>query len=1561
MLRQNKPDIDPYFERRSRYNIMSYLLTALLVAMMQTAEISAVASDAQAQITKTVRVSLTAEEQAWLKQHPNIQLGCTTGFEPALIENPDGSYSGILVDILNEMNQRLGTNIGLEISPWKQVIDKAKTKKTDGILAILGEYADSLNLLKTRPYVSVYPAIFAQSHMQFHSMDDLEGKRIAVVDKTYFSEKILNPYKGRVEIISLPTAQEAMRMVFENKADAMIGLTLNNYWISRYMFTGVVPVHVLWDKPMDLVIGVRSDWPELLSILNKGINSFSEDELNAIVTKWVGSIPKQPDLKLTAEEHAWLREHPVLSVAVDPAWAPVEFLNNKDNYDGISISYLEHISEMLGVRFVFVQENWQTLVEMAKRNDLDMFSSLTKTPERKKFLTFTEPYLNIPIAVFAGKGVTYIHSLNDLAGKKVAVVKDYAIHELLTSWYPQIELVPVPNIETGLKFLTREQVFAFVGNILTTGYMISQKGFIHIKIVGETPFTNAQTMAVRKDWPILRDILQKALGVIPETKKNEIYRQWMSVTYEKSFDYSLLWRIGFGIFILFGLFVFWNRWLIREVRRRTSELRKERDFNTTLIQTSPAFFIAIDTNGKTILMNRAMSEALGYDQDDVTGMDYLNTFIPEADQEALADLFKQIIEMKKKTVNENRILTRESNQLLVEWHSSPVIGPDGEVEYFIGVGIDITERKRIEQALRLTQYSVDHSRSAIVWIDRGGWFKIINQAFCDYVGYSREELLSMKVSDIDILWSHKKWDQNWNRWKNAMSAEILESRFRRKNGSVFPAEVAISYFCFEEQEAMFAFVTDITERKAAKSAKHESDKRFKLLVESGFDGVFIYINKRVVEVNQQMADILGRDRQSLVGEKTIDWLTPESQEKVRENIGKSHANELDFIKSDGTIVHTESFARVCRFNNQGARIVAVRDVTQRKRTEKELARYRDHLEELVQKRTKELEETSMRYSLATRTARLGIWDWDVINNILFWDEGMYELYGVHQSDFGGIYETWVKTVHPDDIEQAKNEVQSALQGKESFDTEFRIVRPDNGLVRYIKAHADVYMDEEGNANRMIGVNWDITKIKQFENELLHAKEAAEAANLAKSTFLANMSHELRTPLNAILGFSQLMERDYSLSQGHRENLNIINRSGEHLLNLINDVLDMSKIEAGRIEIHRQSFDFRRMLKSIENMIHLRAARKNLKLSFISEPDVPQHIKTDERKLHQILINLLENAVKFTGQGQVILRVMADSTVADQHPSSFSLHFQVEDTGPGIGPEEMDGLFAPFVQTGGGGHEGTGLGLTISRKFAQLLGGDIRAESQVGKGSMFFFHIRADLPDMDEIRTEQTTRRVVGIKPDQPKYRILVVEDKRENRLLLCRLLESAGFEVQEAVNGLNGVELFEKWQPHLIWMDILMPVMDGYEATREIRDRNRGQSVVIIALTASAFKEDREKVLAAGCNDFVRKPFRENDIFDAMSKHLRVRFVYEDLRTADEQRHNVRTDLKPDDLAMLSHVWRNNFYEVTIRGQFDKCLELIEQIRPGHAELADCLTKLVQEFRFDKLMELMQDSGRSIK
>jgi signal transduction histidine kinase/CheY-like chemotaxis protein len=522
----------------------------------------------------------------------------------------------------------------------------------------------------------------------------------------------------------------------------------------------------------------------------------------------------------------------------------------------------------------------------------------------------------------------------------------------------------------------------------------------------------------------------------------------------------------------------------------------------------------------------------------------------------------------------------------------------------------------------------------------------------------------------------------------------------------------------------------------------------------------------------------------------------------------------------------------------------------------------------VQRSNQQLDEVTERLILATRAGGVGIFDYDVVMDVLVWDEQMFRLYGITKDQFGGAYEAWQNGLCPEDREPANDEVQSALRGEKEFDCEFRVVWPD-GSIHYIRALARVKRDASGRAIRLIGTNWDITTQKQAAEALLesnrcleeetartrrHALEAA-SANAAKSEFLANMSHEIRTPMNGIIGMAQLA-RSLAHDDEQKEYLDTLQNSAASLLALLNDILDLSRIEAGKLSVELVAFNPRQLLKEAIQVVEGNARDKGLYIRVDCAAAVPERIVGDPFRLRQVLVNLLGNAVKFTEVGEVEARISAD--VSEQH-----LHFSVRDTGIGIPLDKQKAIFTAFTQADGSisrRYGGSGLGLAISSKLIEMIGGTIRVESEPGHGSLFEFIVPYDsAPDAVEAR---------AVKPVSfAARRVLLAEDNVVNQKVASRLLEKSGHSVIVVSNGKEALAAINRESFDVVLMDIQMPEMDGFETTARVRAReaNQARHLPILAMTAHAMSGDRERCLKAGMDGYVSKPMHLAELLQAIA------------------------------------------------------------------------------------------------
>jgi signal transduction histidine kinase/ligand-binding sensor domain-containing protein/DNA-binding NarL/FixJ family response regulator len=473
------------------------------------------------------------------------------------------------------------------------------------------------------------------------------------------------------------------------------------------------------------------------------------------------------------------------------------------------------------------------------------------------------------------------------------------------------------------------------------------------------------------------------------------------------------------------------------------------------------------------------------------------------------------------------------------------------------------------------------------------------------------------------------------------------------------------------------------------------------------------------------------------------------------------------------------------------------------------------------------------------------------------------------------------------------------------------------------------------------------------HELRIAKDAAEAANRSKTVFLANMSHELRTPLNAILGLSNLL-RDDDVSEKQRSDLDIINRSGEHLLNLIDEVLDVAKIEAGRGVLEVAPCDLTGLVREVIDMMRVRAEAKQLRLRIVQSGELPVCVRVDAPKVRQVLINLVGNAIKYTEKGSVTLRLHAGE--ADR-AGRFLLKFCVEDTGAGIAHEDRARIFEAFVQIGKpAAQKGTGLGLTITRQFVELMGGVIHVESTPGEGSRFCVELPAERAEESETMAPGAeAKRVVDLQPGESRYRILIVDDERENRTVLERLLRNAGFLVRAATDGAQAVELFGSWRPQFIWMDLRMPSMDGVEAVRHIRALAGGRDVKIAAVSASVFSGQHDEVLAAGLDDFVRKPYRPADIFECLARHLGVQYRCLEVRASREE---PAAALPREAIATLPAELRAELRDALVALRVDRIAEMIDRVRERDSALGAALARCADRLAYTAIFQALE-GGRA--
>ncbi len=838
----------------------------------------------------------------------------------------------------------------------------------------------------------------------------------------------------------------------------------------------------------------------------------------------------------------------------------------------------------------------------------------------------------------------------------------------------------------------------------------------------------------------------------------------------------------------------------------------------------------------------------------------------------------------------------------------------------------------------------------------------MNEKFLKIFGYTREEMVD-KPSIIH--WAVK---EERNKMLKLLEAEDkvtdFECEMLSKRGEIRTCITSLKLY--RSEGILEGSILDITERKRAEEELSYERYLLHTLMDNLPDAIYFKdTDSRFIRINKALSERFGlSDPGQALSKTDFDFFSQEhakpayddEQEIIRSGRSLISKEEKE-VWPDGRqtwVLTTKLPLRDNQENIIGTFGVS-RDITERKITEEELFQSRALFHSLVE------------------SIPQNVFSKDMEGRITFANRHYCEAEGKRLVDILGRTDY---DIHPLELaDKYRSDDRKIMETGQIFD-EDEVHQPLGGEKFYTHVIKAPLYDSKRNAIGIIGLFYDITERKRTEEELnkyrdhledlvkertaelikseknlMKARDQAEAANKAKTVFLSSMSHEIRTPLNAVLGFSQLMLRDESLSDQQKEWMQTINRSGEHLLNLINNILEISRIESGRESLNYGIFDLRGFLNDLEKMFHARIIEKNQILRIEIDPAMPRYIELDCNKLSQIFINLIGNAVKFTDEGTITVRAKAER----EKKENYRLIAEVEDTGPGISPEDMKKITGTFEQTDISLKKGgTGLGLTISRSFARIMGGDIIVKSEVGKGSIF--HLELNFKEIKEpvMKDIARDRHVIGLEENQAVYRILIADDEPNNRELLSEILQKTGFEVDEASDGREALEKVKIRHPDLIFLDMRMPVMDGYEAIKEIKSMENSANIPIISVTASAFTENEKEMLETGADGYIRKPYKINEIFDIIQSFLDVRYIYGLASGAEEEEVKIEIEAikkLPDDLV-------RRLLEATLRADLDLFLEIIGEASDISPDLSTGLRKLAKRYRYDELIKLLSERGK---
>ncbi|MCF6230923.1 MAG: transporter substrate-binding domain-containing protein [Gammaproteobacteria bacterium] len=1277
-------------------------------------------------------VELTAAEAAWLAAHPVVRIGIDANWPPMEFLSDEGVPQGLSADYLALLAQRLGVEFEMVVySDWPAALDMLKNRELDALSGVVKTSDREQYAEFTEPYNELSTVIFTrQQHPPVSGILDFSNRTLAT-EKGYSSHELLQRDYPDIALRVVDSTLQALEAVSQGRADAYIGtLAVGGYLLEKHFITNLKVAATSPFEMEALSIGVRNDWPELVSILNKGLATITTAEHIDIRHRWVSVDGAFPDLlskniSLTQREREWLAKHPQIRLGIDPAWQPIEFFSEQGEYQGISSEYMAYLSEILAIKMTPLNDlSWEEVLEQVKRGEVDILPAVAKTEEKERYLNFTEPYISFPLVIFSRNDAAYINSLDDLKGQQVIVEKGYLAHDILQRDYPALSLILVSTAQEALQRLAQGEGDVYVGNLVQASYVIAEGGYTNLKVAAPTGYAYDLSIGVRKDWPELIPLLQRGLDTLSAEQKTAIQKKWLAIRYDLGVDYRLVWQVVAVAVILLVLVLFWNY----SVQRQKNRLRRsEERFKLAMAAASDGIWDWNIVSGETYY-SPAYMQMLGYSPGELPSQNdtWQMLLHPDDKSKAVAVVDAAITSETSRYEHEFRLRAKDGSYRDILSKGSVVSRDEqGKALRAVGTQADITEKKQARERLRKLSLAVEQSPSMVMITDRHGVIEYVNPQFTEVTGFTSQEAVGASPSLLKSgLTSPKVYKKMWQTI-TAGRNWYGDLQNRKKSGEVYWERETISPLRGDDGviKHYVALKEDITQRKAVEEDL-QMFRRFAETSGQGFGittlgGEITYVNHTLCQMMKERSvdSVCGQDFSRYYSKETSAYFQQEVMPLLKEN--NQWTGEVPLLTATGEEIPT--------------------------------------LENLF-----------------------------------------------------------------------------------------------------------VIRDEQGKARFFGNVITDITLQKSTEQALHNAKEQAEQASRFKSEFLANMSHEIRSPLNAVTGMTYLLQKT-PLTTRQQDYLDIILSSSNALLGVINDILDFSKIEAGRLDIEQTRFFLEDVFKNLSSLESLRASQKDLEIIFSVDSAIPQALIGDPLRLGQVLINLTSNAIKFTEQGEIVVSV----SMVEQQGDRIRLCFSVQDSGIGIEQDKAAQLFEPFTQADGSTtrqYGGTGLGLAICKQLVELMKGSIHVESEIGRGSRFYFEAEFASADEENNQPFLLPAALSGM-------RVLVVDDNAVAREALQSMLESFSFNVSAVSSGTAALATLEQASEgsdghfDLVLMDWKMPGMDGVEASRLIQQSDWLPKLpMVIMVTAYSREEVMREAHKVGIDGFLVKPVNPSTLFNAIAE-----------------------------------------------------------------------------------------------